>query len=230
MAIIKGTDTKATETFDIQTKQADANKKKSALGQDDFLKLMMAQIKGQSPLNPQDNAEFLGQMAQFSTVSGLQEMQKSLDSLATSMTSNQALQASSMVGRHVLVAGNTGYLPEGEGNRYYGAADLPVSTGNLQITITNERDVPVKKIGLGHQEQGLVRFAWDGLDESGKAVKPGVYKVKAEIYNANKLEAVETMVAGSVESVTLGRNGQKMMLNVAGLGPMGMDAVREILN
>lgn len=229
MAIINGTDKKVTDTSDLQQKQAEANKKKSALGQDDFLKLMMAQIKNQSPLNPQDNAAFLGQMAQFSTVSGLQQVQKSLDSLATSMTSNQALQASGMVGRSVLTVGKTGFLPEGTGNRFFGAAELPVSTGNLMLTITNELDQPIKKVSLGKQDSGMVRFGWDGTDDNGKAVKSGVYKVKAEMFSDNKFQAVETLVAGTVQSVTLGRNGQKMMLNVAGQGAMGMDAVREIL-
>jgi len=230
MASINGTDPSVSGALGAQPSTADATKKKSALGQDDFLKLMLAQIQGQSPLNPQDNAQFLGQMAQFSTVSGLQGIQKSLDTLATSMTSNQALQASTLVGRHVLVAGKEGYLPEGKGDRFFGAADVPSHASNVMVTITNDAGVAVKTVGLGKQDAGLVRFAWDGTDDKGQAVKSGNYKVKTEAYIDNKLQAVESLVAGSVESVTLGRNGQKMMLNVAGLGQMGMDSVREILN
>lgn len=230
MASINGTDPKVSGALGAQPGTADATKKKSALGQDDFLKLMLAQIQGQSPLNPQDNAQFIGQMAQFSTVSGLQGIQKSLDTLTTSMTSNQALQASTLVGRHVLASGTDGFLPEGKGDRFFGAADLPSPVSNVMVTITNNAGVAVKKVNLGPQDAGLVRFAWDGVDDHGQAVKSGIYKVKTEAYIDHKLQAVDSLVAGSVESVTLGRNGQKMMINVAGLGQMGMDSVREILN
>ena len=104
----------------IQKKQQEEAKKKGSLGQDEFLKLMVAQLQNQSPMKPQDNGEFLGQMAQFSTVAGLQDMQKTLDNLSNSLVSNQALEASSMVGRFVRVPGESAHLPDGEGDRWSG--------------------------------------------------------------------------------------------------------------
>ena len=80
--------------------------KDKSLGQDEFLELMMTQLQNQDPLNPAESGEFLSQIAQFGTVNGITELQQSFSTLASSLQSNQALQASTMVGRSVLVENN----------------------------------------------------------------------------------------------------------------------------
>jgi flagellar basal-body rod modification protein FlgD len=208
--------------------QTEAAKKRDTLGQEDFLKLLIAQIKNQSPLKPQENGEFLGQMAQFSTVSGLQKMQQSLDTLTQSMTSNQALQASSLVGRNVLVPSSNGYLPEGTGDRFFGAVDIPASSGNAEVQITNGAGTVIKNLPMGNRPEGLARFAWDGTDNNGRAMPPGNYKMVAIATVDGKQQSLATHYVAPVESVTLGRNGGKMTLNVAGVGSLGIDEVKEI--
>ncbi len=214
----------------IQQKQQDEAKKRNSLGQEEFLKLMVAQLQNQSPMKPQENGEFLGQMAQFSTVAGLQDMQKTLDKLSSSLVSNQALQASSMVGRFVRVPGDTGVLPEGEGERFFGAVDLDRSAANVKVEILTEAGEVVKTIGLGNQPEGVADFAWDGVNDRGEAVPPGMYKVRATGIIDNKNSSLATNVVAPVESVTLGRNGEQMKLNVTGVGTLSMDSVREILS
>ena len=76
------------------------------LGQEDFIKLMTTQMNHQDPMKPMENGDFLSDMAQFSTVAGLKEIKDSFNNLATSLQSSQALQASSMVGRTVLIPGS----------------------------------------------------------------------------------------------------------------------------
>lgn len=213
----------------IKDRQAEEAKKRTSLGQEDFLNLMITELQNQNPMKPMENGEFLGQMAQFSSVQGLAEMQQAFTNLSNSLVSNQALQASSLVGRFVLAPSTTGYLPEGTGERFFGAVELPSSTGNLNINIYTEGGQLVKSIPMGEQQEGVVRFAWDGTSQNGADMPPGVYKVSAEAYIDNDMQAVDTMIVAPVESVTLGRNGQKMMLNVAGLGAMSLDSVREIL-
>ena len=83
---------------------------KEETDQDMFLKLMLAQLENQDPLKPQDGTEFLSQMAQFSTVEGIGNLNKGIDELNGLYRSNQALQATALVGRDVLVSGNVGYL------------------------------------------------------------------------------------------------------------------------
>ena len=213
----------------IGKKQKEAAEKNKSLGQEDFLKLMVAQMQNQNPLEPDGSGEFLGQMAQFSTVSGLQEMQQSLNTLTSSLVSNQALEASSLVGRYVRVPSDVNFLPGGEGERFFGAVELDRSTANLKFEIVQNGEV-VKTIGMGQQAAGTVDFAWDGTNNQGDPMPQGNYNVRAVAIFDGEATSLETMVVAPVESVTLGRNGQQMKLNIAGVGTRAIDAVREILS
>lgn len=217
------------EQLGIGAKQAKEAEKKASLGQEEFLKILIAQTRNQDPMKPQENGEFLGQMAQFSTVSGLQDMQKSIDGLSNTMISNQALQASSLVGRFVMIPSEKGFLPDGEGDRFFGAVDIPETATDVTVQIRNSAGVPVRTLSLGTQEEGLQRFSWDGKDDQGNAMPSGDYTVSSVGSIAGKQEAMETNFVAPVDSVTLGRNGEGMKLNVAGIGSMTMDQVKEIL-
>jgi len=217
------------EQLGIGAKQAKEAEKRDSLGQEEFLKILVAQTRNQDPMKPQDNGEFLGQMAQFSTVSGMQEMQKSIDGLSNTMISNQALQASSLVGRFVMIPSDKGFLPEGDGDRFFGGVEVPETATDVNVQIRNSAGVLVKTISLGSQAEGLERFAWDGKDQEGNAMPTGDYTVSAVANIDGKPEALETNFVAPVDSVTLGRNGEGMKLNVAGIGSMTMDQVKEIL-
>ena len=109
--------------------QTQPDKSRNDLGQDEFFQLMVAQLTNQDPLKPLESNEFLGQVAQFSTVTGVQDMHQAITDLAASFQSNQALQASTMVGRDVLVPGSRTLL--GADGTLKAAADLPASTGTM---------------------------------------------------------------------------------------------------
>jgi flagellar basal-body rod modification protein FlgD len=215
----------------IKNKQAEnAEKSKDGLAQTDFLKLLMTQVQNQDPMKPQDNGEFLGQMAQFSTVSGLQDMQKSIDNLSNSFVSNQALQASSLVGRLVLVPSEHGNLPPGEGDRFFGSVEPTQTLKDVSLEITSSSGELIKTMPMGTLTPGMERFSWDGKNNAGEDVSAGEYKISAVGTDdeGNKV-GVETHVLAPVDSVTLGRGGEKMQLNVAGFGSMGIDKIREIM-
>ena len=215
----------------IQKKIKDNSKgDNNALAQQDFLKLMVAQIQNQDPLKPQENGDFLGQMAQFSTVKGLQDMQSTMDSLSNSLVSNQALEASSLVGRFVRVPGDEAYLPPGEGNRFFGAVELEQSTSSLKFEIVSASGEVVKTIGMGSQTAGVVDLRWDGTDKQGQMMPEGNYQIRASAVLNGQSTSLDTMVIAPVESVTLGRNGGQMKLNISGIGERSMDQVREILS
>lgn len=200
---------------------------RNKLGQEQFLKLMVAQLKHQDPTKPLDNAEFLSQIAQFSTVTGIQELQSSFTQLAGSMQSNQLLQTSTLVGRSVLVESDLGTLPAG-GN-LGGAVRLSSSTPELMVTIQDARGAIVRRLEMGTQAAGQVRFNWDGIADNGQNAPPGVYRVKAEASVDGKTVALDTLTAASVESVTLDKATQALSLNLAGLGPVAFSKVRQIL-
>jgi flagellar basal-body rod modification protein FlgD len=197
------------------------------LGQQEFFELMVAQLKHQDPLKPLDSNEFLGQVAQFTAVRGIQDMQRSFADLASALGSSQALQASTLVGREVLVPGGLGYLSETGG--VAGAVRVPEATRELGLTVYDSVGRVVRQINLGARPAGDVEFAWDGVTDGGQRATPGTYAVAASVELGGQKVAAETLVLARVESVTLGRAGAEMQLNLAGLGPIGLGTVREIL-
>ena len=172
------------------------------LGQDQFLSLMIAQLKNQDPMQPMQNGEFLSQMAQFGTVSGIQDLQKSFGSLATSLQSNQALMATSLVGRAVLVPGSQ--LPFDGATPAAAAAELPQAAGDVRVTVLDGSGQVVRQFALGAQTAGTTKFVWDGRNNAGAAVPPGTYTLKAEAVNGTTNSALATDIVARVDSVSLG--------------------------
>lgn len=204
-----------------------AESSKDKLGQKDFLRLMVAQLKNQDPLKPMENGDFLGQMAQFSSVTGLQDLQASFNQLAGVMQSNQALQASALVGRSALVPGNAAVLASGQ--TISGAVDLPASTSDVALAVTDQAGKVVRLMNMGPQASGLASFQWDGKTDAGELASAGRYNIVANAMLDGKVQAVDTLVAARVESVTLRRGGQESTLNLAGLGSLEMSKVRQIM-
>ncbi len=197
---------------------------RTELGQDEFLKLMTTQLQNQDPFKPMESGEFLGQIAQFSTVSGIQKMQDSISGLSTALTSNQTLQAAGLVGHGVMVPGEAGYLFADGG--LAGVAEVPAS-GELSIEITDASGQVVRRIDRGVQAEGNVSFAWDGLDEGGQRMVEGMYGVRATVASGGVNSSVSTQVMGLVNSVSLGSGG--LSLNLFGMDPVSITEVREIL-
>lgn len=195
-----------------------------SLGQEDFLRLMTTQLQNQDPFKPMENGEFLGQIAQFSTVSGIQEMQASIATLASSLSANQTLQAASLVGRGVLVPSETGWLPEG--GELCAAAAMPAS-GQLVVDIVAADGTVVRNLDLGTQAAGIASFAWDGLDNAGAQAGEGRYTMRARLVQGSSETAVETLAVGQVQSVGLSRDG--LTLELLGLDPAPLADILQIL-
>lgn len=185
--------------------QTQKRKDTKSLGQEDFLALMVQQLKNQDPMKPMENGEFLGQMAQFSTVNGITEMSKSVSALTEAFNSGQALQAASMVGRTVLTEGSTGILPAG--GSLSGAVELPEASASGVVRIYSASGQLVKTLPLGSQQAGLSNFKWDGTMTNGQPAPAGNYKVTATLGNRTGDTALNTYIASKVESVTLSATG-----------------------
>ncbi len=196
------------------------------LGQSEFLQLMIAQLNNQDPMKPMENGDFIAQMAQFSAVTGLTKLQQSFDGLAVSLQSNQALQASSLVGRTVVVPSGTGTLPQG--GTLSGVVDLDSSSSNLTITIQDASGQVMRRLELGPQQTGDVYFNWDGITDSGVQAQAGRYYISAETQTEGGTEALETLVSSAVESVTMGQGGQAITLNLADGNTVDLSSVRSI--
>ena len=200
--------------------------KDKELGQDDFLHLMITQLKNQDPFKPMESGEFLGQLAQFGTVSGLAGLQTSFDSLSASLVSNQALQASTLVGRSALVESSV--LDVAAGQAVHGAVDLPSMTAGVTVTIRDFTGQPVRTLSLGAQPAGLAAFEWDGLGDGGKTLPAGRYYFDAAYNSGNESVAGDVLLRAPIDSVLVGADGFSVELR--GIGELPFAAVREIRN
>jgi flagellar basal-body rod modification protein FlgD len=210
----------------LATVGAPEAKKKNSLGPDDFLRLMTTQMKFQNPLKPQDGAEILNQLSQLSSITGMQELQKTFSQFTNLMTSDQALRAAGLVGHPVLIRSASGTLPPG--GALQGNLALPASSSDVRVSVTSGTGELLKTLKLGAQSGGEVPFVWNGLREDSTPAPPGVYTLKAEALIDGKNTALETRAIARVNSVRLGAPGEPMELNLAGLGQMGLDKVLEI--
>lgn len=196
-----------------------------AATEDRFLKLLVAQIRNQDPLNPLQNSEVTSQLAQLSTVTGINKLSDLVSGLSSSFAQAQSLQAASVIGRGVLVPGNSINLSQGSA---IAAVDLPQAADQLTITIRNAAGAVVHTADLGQQASGLVQFQWDGVDDKGNAAAEGQYTFEAKAIAAGKPVAdIGQLSFGRVNSVTLGAQGAQ--LNVDGLGAISLSQVKQIV-
>jgi flagellar basal-body rod modification protein FlgD len=202
--------------------------KKQSLGQDEFLKLMTTQMTHQDPTKPMENGDFLAQIAQFGTVSGIQDLQESFRSFAASISSDQALQASGLVGRYVSVPSAQGLLPVG--GEIKGQLELTGNSPNVAVKIVNAQSgETVRTLDLGGQPSGAVPFVWDGYTENGVLANPGVYKLEASAIVGGTNTALATQVYSKVDSVIMGNGQQGVSVNLEGLGAVDFNQIKKIL-
>lgn len=197
------------------------------LGKNEFLELLVAQLNNQDPLSPQENGEFIAQLAQFSTVEGIEKMGAGLDNLARSFQSSQALQASSMVGRSVIVPTSKAMVDTEAGIK--GDYVLPASSANVLISVYDESGALVHQASQSNVQAGTRAFSWDGRDGSGDLLPPGMYSFKVEASFEGGNRQLNTLLPANVDSVSLpSATGGEMLLNLAGIGSMALSSVQMI--
>ncbi len=198
--------------------------KNESLGQEAFLTLMTTQLKNQDPFKPMESGEFLGQIAQFSTVSGIEQLNEAFGSLSSSLTANQTLQAAQLVGHAVQVESDVAPLPE-EGY-LLGAVDVP-SSGQVSVEMVDSSGQVVRRLDFGTLAAGNQQFAWDGLDANGQRAAAGNYTMRASIVQGNTTTELDTSAIVQVRSVALGTDG--LTLELDGLPPVALADIQQIL-
>lgn len=199
------------------------------LGGTDFLTLMLAQLQNQDPTSPVDSNEFLSQLASLSEVQGITQLNTSFATLSSSLTSSQALQASSLLGHQALVPSSTATLATA-GASVSGAVSVPQTSSQVILNISNSAGALVQSINLGAQSAGLANFTWNGQTASGGAAPAGTYTLSAQVSGVSGGTAVTTLVGGTVDSVTMGSGSTGLSLNIAGLGSVPFSSVQQISN
>ena len=196
------------------------------LGKDAFLQLLVTQLKNQNPLDPQDNSEFVAQLAQFSSLEGITTLNDTVSGLASSYSSSQALQASSLVGRSVIA--QTDKTMVDTSKSLNGTVVVPTSVSAATVKITNSEGKTIRTLELGSQSAGNASFIWDGKDDAGKTVESGTYSFAAATAIDDQAVALITHLPATVNSVTISQTGGELMLNLAGMGSVALSKVQTI--
>lgn len=202
----------------------DSVTKKTEDPQDRFLKLLVTQMKNQDPLNPLDNAQVTSQIAQISTVNGIERLNVAIQGMGDNMLAAQSMQASAMIGRGVLAEGDRMELTSAgaiAGIELAGPADKVI------VSIYAASGEKVDAVDLGRQQAGLGTFAWDGSPDGTTPLPEGTYKFKVEAFRTDGTKVdVTTLGYGRVQSVSLDGG---VTLNTGTLGAIPVANVRQII-
>lgn len=194
---------------------------------DQFMTLLVAQMKNQDPLNPMDNSQVTSQIAQINTVSGINDLNDALGAINGQIGTSQQLQASALIGRGVLVPGNgISVGEEGAATPFGMELESPAST--VKLTIMDRAGTVVHESSYTDQRAGVQSFSWDGKDAGGAVVGEGSYRVSVEAIGPDgEPVAVKPLSMGYVGGVVSGDGGPKLDLGPNGL--VELDAVRQII-
>jgi len=224
--VIKASGVKSTTSQSGVASATNSSTGGQTLGKDAFLQLLVTQMQHQNPLDPQDNSEFVAQLAQFSSLEGITSLNESVTAISSNYKSSQALQASSLVGRSVIAQTDKAVVDTSKSLN--GSVVVPQSVTDVKVTITDKDGNTVRTLDLGDQSTGNAAFVWDGKNEKGEVVAPDTYTFKATTTVDGKAMEMYTLLPATVSSVTISQTGGEMMLNLAGLGSVALSKVQTI--
>ncbi len=192
---------------------------------DRFLKLLVAQLNNQDPLNPLDNAQVTSQMAQINTVTGINNLGEAVAQMVVQFVQLQSLQAALLAGRNVMVAGN-GLALGADGDAKAGF-ELQVPADRVQVEVRDANGLLVREIALGPAPEGIQRFAWDGTTDSGARAAAGQYTFTVRATASGRPVDATALTVRQVEGVRQGAGTVSLILS--GLGPVVFGDIKQIL-
>jgi len=191
--------------------------------QDRFLKLLVTQMRNQDPLNPMDNAQVTTQIAQISTVTGIDKVNSSISGLADAMSAASSLQNASLIGRSVVVPGERVRLAEGAARV---GVDLSSAADRASLVISDAAGVPVRTLDAGSLPAGVSTFEWDGRNDAGTRLPAGEYRLRVEATRGSERVTGNSLVVANVDSVSIAAG--RARLNLGALGGVDVSQIRRI--
>lgn len=201
---------------------------------DKFMTLLVTQLKNQDPLNPLDNAQVTSQLAQLQTVTGVNKLNETLNTLKASYQSSEAMQATNLIGHGVLVEGSNVTL---SGSKAIMGVELAGDVDSLKVVISDKNGKEVQTMDLGKQKAGVIPLAWDGvpdannLDSNGKPVTlaDGNYSFQVvATRGGDKVSDTKTLSFDSVASVTT-NSADGVKLNLPSKGVVTLADIKQVL-
>lgn len=197
----------------------------ASLGQSDFLTLMTAQLKNQDPFDPVDNTQMVAQMASFSQLSGITEMNSTLKGIADKLGSTSTADALAYVGHNILTEGSVAYGRTAGG--IAGAIELDGKATDVKVTIESADGQVLRTLSLGASDAGTINYDWDGKNAAGESAGDGPFKVSVTAANGSTQVVSRSLVWAPVASVSIPASGVAQ-LTVPGIGTVPVTAVREV--
>ena len=191
--------------------------------QNRFLKLLVTQLKNQDPLNPLDNAAVTTQISQISTVTGIENLNATMQTLLSNFNDSQSMQAAALIGKRVLVPGSRLALGDGGAG---GGANLAGPADKVTLTILDAAGKVVQSQNLGARDAGSFSFTWDGKTDAGTTAPPGNYSFTIAAVRGSETVATEAMHLGTVSALV--RDKGAFQLELAGLGRVDFNKVQQI--
>jgi len=192
--------------------------------QDRFLTLLVTQMKNQDPLSPMDNSQLTSQLAQISTVTGIDQVNDTMKAVLGQIKALESMQAATMDGRDVLVPGSAIALGSGPA---VGGYELPEAADGVTVSIRNAAGATVRELQLPRVDAGIHRFEWDGLAASGARAAEGAYTFTVRANAAGREIEATALARGHVAGIV--RGGDEVQLDLGSLGRKPLTDVREIL-
>jgi flagellar basal-body rod modification protein FlgD len=206
------------------TKKATGTDNSAEAIQARFMSLLVAQLKNQDPMAPMDNAQVTSQMAQLNTVTGIQDLNTSMQSMASSFGANQSVQATSMLGRAIMVDGNEMSMKSGSG---VAAFDMQQTADSVSVNVLDSAGKTVKSIDLGPQSKGIHQFEWDGTNADGALQPEGTYKFEVVAKAAGQDAVVNPLTLTSVTGVNNTGTAGTMLMTGTGTD-VALSAIKQI--
>jgi flagellar basal-body rod modification protein FlgD len=192
--------------------------------QNAFLQLLVTQMQNQDPLNPMDNSQITSQLAQISTVTGVNNLNTSIQQLVATNTTSQGLAATSMIGHSVLIPGSSMALASGQA--VFGA-NVSSAASDVSVSIKDSSGNVVHTIDLGAQPAGVLALGWDGTTDSGATAPAGNYTFTVNAVQGTTAVPSTALTSATVLGVTMGTSGPQLNLGTA--GTVAISAVQQIL-
>ncbi len=198
-----------------------------------FLKLLVAQMNNQDPLNPVDNSQVTSQMAQISTVTGISTLNSTVSQLVSQLQQSQAVQSSQLAGHTVLVPGNlltlaTTSTSGSSSLAAYGGFSLAQAADSVSVTVKDSSGATVRTLNLGALGAGVQDFSWDGTTDSGSQAAAGSYSYSVTAKAAGKGVSATAYSAQQVVGVVPQSDGSSQFLLSNG-SQIGLSSIAQIL-
>lgn len=227
-------DTSVVNSINSNGSASGLSTRQSAELRDSFMTLLITQLQNQDPLNPMENAEMTSQLAQINTVSGIEELNDTLNGITQQMDAAQTLQAAGLIDKAVLVPGNNVMVSVDPDNGSYATPfgiELDSPAEQVEVTVTSQSGEVVYTNQLGSVAAGVESFSWGGTTNGGDAVPEGAYRVNFKATNAEgELLESRALNYALVQGVSPGAGGSDVRLDLGAIyGQVTLDQIKQIL-